>query len=107
MIADMMGKLSAIAEAAETAKWRVMVTHALKEHDSTARGLQGVSPEWQITVVQFDTKGQRGHDGMAVALGGVYRGAIIRLTPELAERVFALAEKHHAAAEASSPIHPV
>jgi hypothetical protein len=92
---QIMGMLKEIAEAAQTAKWAMMdLPPPVQTHDATARGFTGRAGAWEVLLLSFSIEdqgypaGSRGY--MGTALNG---GTMLRLTRELAEKLFKLAEK--------------
>lgn len=98
---EMMGLLKEIADGAEKAEWKaVALPIELLAKDSTIKSYSGNVGDWAVTVVSFGTedqgfpKGSRGFDGTGMRLGNEkHGGTVLRLTRELAERLFLLAEK--------------
>lgn len=94
---EVMGLLREIAEGAETAKWcKLRPNHRLiLSKDSTAKSYQGLLGDWIVTLMSFDAAPQgfpeetRGYDGMGLRKDG----KALRLTRELAEKLFKLAEE--------------
>jgi hypothetical protein len=72
---------------------KVVLPESVVAQDPTARSFETHANGWHVTVLSFDIepqgfpKGSRGYDGM-----GVKEGVLLRLTRELAERFFKLAE---------------
>jgi hypothetical protein len=81
--------LEAIEKALPLVRWEP--TDGPKEHD--AKFFQGMAEGWSFTITSFDIEnqgfppGSRGYDGAAAS-----GKAIVRLTRELAEKAFKLAE---------------
>ncbi len=84
--------LKQIEAAIEVATWSPMLMPEPVQND--ARGYSGVAPGWVFNVVSFEIEsqgfppGSRGYDGAASNTSGVS----VRLTRELAEKAFRLAE---------------
>jgi hypothetical protein len=90
--ADLMKQeLRLVEDVLPTLRWEP--SDMVQDHDPTARAFLGLAPGWRMTVVSFNIEsqgfppGSRGYDGAAH-----HDTILIRLTRELAERAFKLAD---------------
>jgi len=89
---DMMGLLKDIGEHAETATWEAL---PMPEGMTTAylsRAFRGTTGNWLLVAMRYTVNGVDGYDGTAA---GKYNDhpVVLRLTRELTERLYKLAEK--------------
>lgn len=91
-----MGLLKELADNAEKVKWHPdQLSSMMAKRDPSAKAFMGKVEGWNLLVVSFSTEdqgrpvGSRGYDGTGVR---VQTPVVLRLTRDLAEKLFKLAE---------------